>query len=396
MVRRIVSGWRYVFPGDGLRGLGSLVTWSGLAIACAQSAQIEPYAPRLARPEAGQVVLAQAVILVADASGSMDPKQAFPRQKAVLQSFVAGMPPGTYGVAFWVLGGYERDQLPLEKFDRFELRHRVRVLEWTGRETPLAEILAFYAANLPADTEGVRFVIFSDGVPTRYGRYIGPEPTLAAAQRLLDRVGPDLCVHAIDVGSDPRGPALLQTLARLTNCGSYRTLAKLNDQAALYAFQQQIFNGPEPPPKAPRVRRIIDLDRDGVDDRFDRCARTPLGARVDERGCWVIEDTVFEINLARIRPDHTEPLDHAASVLDQNPELRVRLDGHTDDTGTAEYNFTLGTKRAEAVRNYLVSHGIARERLQLRSFGATRPISDNGNAAGRAANRRVELSILDP
>ncbi|MFP6641160.1 MAG: OmpA family protein, partial [Myxococcota bacterium] len=194
---------------------------------------------------------------------------------------------------------------------------------------------------------------------------------------------------------DPRGPALLEALAGFTDCGSSRTLASLDNSAALYSFQQEIFNGPKIPVAPEPKRRMIDLDGDGVDDRFDRCARTPSGARVDERGCWVIVDTVFQTDSARIRPDQREALEHAVFVLRQNPRLRIRLDGHTDDTGAAEYNFSLAKRRAEAVRQYILESGISPNRLQVRSFGATRPFADNNSPAGRAANRRVELSVLD-
>ena len=81
--------------------------------------------------------------------------------------------------------------------------------------------------------------------------------------------------------------------------------------------------------------------------------------------------------------------------LRANPTLRIRLDGHTDDTGESTYNLSLAQRRAEAVRDYMVAQGIDPQRLTIRSFGASRPIADNASASGRSANRRVELSILD-
>ena len=188
---------------------------------------------------------------------------------------------------------------------------------------------------------------------------------------------------------------MLETLASLTPCGSYHELNALENAEALYTFQQAIFNGPKPPPAPPKARRIIDLDEDGVDDRFDRCPKTPRGADVDTRGCWVIVDTVFETNRAQILAAQRGSLDRAIVILNANPSLRIRLDGHTDDTGQAEYNITLARRRAEAVRDYIVAQGVAPERLRVRSFGADRPIAANDTQDGRSANRRVELSILD-
>lgn len=368
---------------------------AGAVVACSQNAPIQPFAPRLAKPEPGDVVIAQDVVIVADASGSMDRKEGFPQEKAFLQSFVDGMPRGTYQVAFHVLGGRERNQHALGKFDRFELRRWVVGLGWTGRETPLADILSSYATDPSPLAPQARFIIFNDGLPTRYGKYIGPEETLAAASKLVATAGPGLCIHTIELGDDPRGPKLLEALAASTKCGSSRTLDSLDNPDALYSFQQQVFNGPKPPATPKPKRRVIDLDKDGVDDRFDRCARTPLGAQVDGRGCWVIVDTVFETGSARIRPSQRKALDRALAVLEQNPDLKIRLDGHTDNTGAAKYNFSLAEQRAEAVRRYMVERGISADRLQVRSFGATRPISDNNTPSGRASNRRVELSVLD-
>jgi OOP family OmpA-OmpF porin len=140
---------------------------------------------------------------------------------------------------------------------------------------------------------------------------------------------------------------------------------------------------------------MTDLDRDGVDDRFDRCARTPLGAHVDDRGCWVIEDTVFDFESARIREDRSAPLAAVAEVLQRNERLRIRIDGHTDDAGSADYNMALSQRRADAVRAWLEAHGIASDRLRTRAFGPTRPAAPNDTPEGRERNRRVEISVLD-
>jgi OOP family OmpA-OmpF porin len=366
-----------------------IAAWLG---ACAEP-YLDPYPARLARPHGGEVVLVEDNVIIFDASGSIDRKVDFPDEKAVLESYLAGMPPGTYRVALRVLGGREDAQLPLDRFDRFELRQHARELGWTGRETPLARVLDEYREPFAARTGRAAVVVFTDGVPTRYGKYIGPEETIESARALHARHGGELCYHAVQVGQDPRGPALLQAMADLGDCGSFRTLDDLDGADALYSFQQQIYNGP-PPPVVVTERAITDLDGDGVDDRFDRCARTPAGAEVDERGCWVIEDYVFDHDRATIRPQHEDALQAVAAVLGANPGLRIRLDGHTDATGAARYNFDLGERRAQAVSSWLAEHGIDAARLETRSFGASRPVAPDDTDAGREKNRRVELSII--
>ena len=365
-----------------------------LSVGCAHSPHATPFPARIARPTSGEVVLADQSILIVDASGSTDRTKGFPQEKALVRSYVEGMPPGRYQSAMRVLGGREDAQLRLETFDRYELRNRAEKLRWTGRETPLAAFFDEYVEILAKEPGRSVFVVFTDGVPTRYGKFIGTEQTLKSAQRLAESRQQRICFHLIQLGQDPRGEALLSDIADLTECGSHRSIDDLDGTAALYAFQQSIYNGP-PPPVVVKQRAITDLDGDGVDDRFDRCPKTPRGARVDDRGCWVIEDYVFDTNSAQIRPEHIEQLQAVLNLLRQNQSLRIRLDGHTDNTGTAEYNFDLAEQRAESVRAFLVKGGIQADRIKVRGFGPRRPIASNTTAEGRQKNRRVEISVLN-
>lgn len=365
------------------------------AASCASTFYVEPFDARPAKPGAGEVVLVRDSLVIFDASGSIDREVDFPQEKAVLESFVDGMPPGTYRSYVVVLGGRQNDHLRLKSFDRWKHRAHASNVSWTGRETPLAAVLREYT-DILAEREGrAALVIFSDGVPTRYGKVIGPDETLAAARQLRGRRENEICLHTIQVGNDPSGELLLRQLGELTACGSSRRLDDLKSPEALQAFQQAVYNGPPPSPKARRARAITDLDQDGVDDRFDRCARTPFGAIVDERGCWVIEDYVFETGSATILPERRDTLERVTDVLEANPDLRIRLDGHTDDTGTPEFNFDLAERRASSVRTYLVERGIDAERLEVRGFGQTRPVASNDTPEGRRKNRRVDLSVID-
>jgi outer membrane protein OmpA-like peptidoglycan-associated protein len=364
-------------------------------LACGTSPYSEPFRPRVARPKTGEIVLVSDFMMIFDASGSIDRKWVFPEEKAFFESFMLGMPNGRYRAGITILGGRQRDQVEPAPFDRYPLHRRARDVKWTGRETPLAEVFATRAELLPAQPGRFAFVILSDGLPTRYGKYIGPDETLAAAQRLVDTYLGEICIHALQIGADPRGPALLAALAALSDCGSFRNLADVSNREALYDYQQAMFNGPAPPPKVQRPRAMTDLDEDGVDDRHDRCARTPLGAVVDARGCWVIKDYVFGTNRATIRPEHADTLTAIVKVLERNPRLRIRIDGHTDNTGNETYNFDLAQRRANAVRQYLERMAIAPERLEQRSFGSSRPIASNDTDAERSQNRRVELSVID-
>jgi outer membrane protein OmpA-like peptidoglycan-associated protein len=78
----------------------------------------------------------------------------------------------------------------------------------------------------------------------------------------------------------------------------------------------------------------------------------------------------------------------------QDAESKITVEGHTDSQGVASYNQDLSQRRAQSVRDYLVSRGIATDRITAQGFGLTRPIADNGSPEGRANNRRVEIIVL--
>lgn len=86
--------------------------------------------------------------------------------------------------------------------------------------------------------------------------------------------------------------------------------------------------------------------------------------------------------------------DVATALSKSDPQSKFVVEGHTDSKGTAEYNQNLSQHRAQAVRDYLVSRGIASERIVAQGFGLTRSIADNASAEGRANNRRVEIVVL--
>jgi OOP family OmpA-OmpF porin len=109
----------------------------------------------------------------------------------------------------------------------------------------------------------------------------------------------------------------------------------------------------------------------------------------------VLRGVNFDFDKSAIRPDSRPVLDEAVSVLDENPNVRISVEGHTDAFGTDIYNEKLSVRRAEAVFRYLVNHGIAPERMEVVGYGESRPVADNDTDSGRAQNRRVELHVVD-
>jgi outer membrane protein OmpA-like peptidoglycan-associated protein len=108
------------------------------------------------------------------------------------------------------------------------------------------------------------------------------------------------------------------------------------------------------------------------------------------------EKVQFEVDSAVLLPEGKAVLDEVAVILTEHPELaKVRIDGNADSTATQEYNQELSEQRADSVRDYLVTKGIATERLVTRGFGENRPVANNATDAGREKNRRVEFRILE-
>jgi peptidoglycan-associated lipoprotein len=103
------------------------------------------------------------------------------------------------------------------------------------------------------------------------------------------------------------------------------------------------------------------------------------------------EDVHFDFDMSTLRPDAIQILDRAVMTLQSNPTLSVTIEGHCDSLGTAEYNLSLGERRANAVRDYLLNRGIAAARMRTVSYGEERPIADNNTEAGRAMNRRAHF-----
>jgi len=145
----------------------------------------------------------------------------------------------------------------------------------------------------------------------------------------------------------------------------------------------------------------LDSDSDGVSDAKDRCANTPSGVQVDAVGCRILfreaqrsitlEGVLFETGKSTITPQTEVVLRTVAEALVANPDIRGVVAGHTDNTGSAKLNQRLSEARAEAVRQYFITHGVALDRMTAVGYGSSKPVASNKTAEGRALNRRVEL-----
>ena len=160
-------------------------------------------------------------------------------------------------------------------------------------------------------------------------------------------------------------------------------------------------------PDVPGVARyqgcpIPDTDGDGVNDEEDKCINEKGPA--SNFGCPIIDEVIVKkINMAaenvffatgsfKLLAKSFKPLNDVVTILNANPTYKLSIDGHTDITGTPEKNQTLSENRAASVKAYLVSKGIAENRLTSTGYGQDKPRADNKTVKGRALNRRVEMA----
>ena len=101
----------------------------------------------------------------------------------------------------------------------------------------------------------------------------------------------------------------------------------------------------------------------------------------------------FENGKSTIKESSYGILNEVAKVFIENPNYIIEIQGHTDNVGNYQYNIDLSEKRAQAVRDYLIQHGVPAERMTAHGYGPDRPLTTNDTKEGRAVNRRVEFNI---
>jgi OOP family OmpA-OmpF porin len=142
-----------------------------------------------------------------------------------------------------------------------------------------------------------------------------------------------------------------------------------------------------------------DVDNDGVPDHRDDCPNTRRGVEVDIYGCEIgdvieLPGVNFQSGSDLLLPGAEKNIEVAAQTLNANPNLRIEVVGHTDNTGRTIDNQGLSERRAKTVFDFLFVYGVDPSRLSYRGYGETRPIADNTTPEGRAKNRRVELRVI--
>ena len=149
---------------------------------------------------------------------------------------------------------------------------------------------------------------------------------------------------------------------------------------------------------------VPDKDKDGINDEEDKCPDVPgvasqqgcpeISAEVTKTVNYAAQNVYFATASTKLLSQSYKALNELVKVLKDNANLKLKVDGHTDNVGDDDFNLKLSDGRAASVKKYLVSKGIDESRLESEGFGETTPVADNKTATGRSKNRRVEMKVF--
>lgn len=244
-------------------------------------------------------------------------------------------------------------KLAPEEMQRAAEALRVADLAWTKKDsTPTIDHLAYLASQ--------RVAIAEDTAASRTAQAVTAG---AAAERDKMR----LALRTTEADSAARQLAISQR----SDAQKSAELAKADASAVIEQARMER-----------STARVADLESQLKD----------LNARKTDRGMVVtLGDVLFDSGQSRLLPAGTRNMAKLADFFKRNPQRSASIEGYTDSVGADSANFLLSERRASAVMNALVSLGVPSDRLTTKGHGAEMPVADNGTAAGRRMNRRVEI-----
>lgn len=173
--------------------------------------------------------------------------------------------------------------------------------------------------------------------------------------------------------------------------GEYSTMC--DDEAGLSKFDYAKIE--EIVKKYAATPTTVNVDYNKIEDIVKKnCGTSTTKERVVTSGNWVLVGVNFEFGKSSLTPESYPVLVNAVQVLLSNPDMKVEIQGHTDNIGSDSFNKKLSEQRAETVKRFLVAKGIATSRLSTVGVGSSNPVADTKTAEGRSLNRRIEFKVL--
>lgn len=318
-------------------------------------------------PAENEQIVRDQLIVIVDVTGSIGRFSRFDYEKCLVQAFTAAMPDGTYASGIDSFAGVSSSEwvdLRLAPFSRSRMITGADNIEPLGSLTPLDRAIYNQRLEITGRMGRGALLIFSDGKVRK------PQGVLDACRNIEAAHGGDLCIFTVDVGDSARGAQLLQDMAAVNGCGKYYNGASLNSADAIHALVRDIFLGPrDVPPVAPPP--------------------------VPEPPVWNLHVINFPNDVSVVASSYDAPLDEAAMILKNNPNLRIGLHGHTDSNASNAYNQGLSQRRVDAVKAAFVKRGIDASRLETTAYGEESPVVPNDSPDNMHKNRRVELYIIE-
>ncbi|MFA5718018.1 MAG: OmpA family protein [Desulfobulbaceae bacterium] len=226
--------------------------------------------------------------------------------------------------------------------------------------TPLSIPLVKSIDTLKNTSGRTAVIVVSDGVQVSSDRTSPGE----AAGQMKAAYGDRVCIYTVLVGDDPEGQSTMQAVADAGGCGFATTERALVTAEGMNDFVRKVF--------------------------LEKAEAPPPSARPVTFNLYV----KFDFDKDVIRPEEEDNIDEVGSFLAMHPEIDVTLEGHTCNMGPEKYNMGLSLRRAESVKQYMVTKfNIDPARLTTVGYGYSRPLESNDTKAGREANRRVMATI---
>ena len=304
-----------------------------------------------------------------------------------------------------------------------------------GLSTPLERGFKKLETILSDLSGRTALILFSDGGENMFSDALPVVKSLYANY--------DVCFHVVSYAQSTSERALLEKIASLNDCSymisgmDIRQAAKRRDYVQNIFYEKGkdsdgdgVWDSKDECPQTPAGVEVdpygcpLDSDKDGVYDYLDKCPDTPMNVEVDKDGCpldsdgdgvydyldecpntakgLVVNDQgcpieqelrlkiLFDFDKAEIKPEYRTELRRVATYLANHPDGKVKVEGHTDSVGSAEYNKELSQRRANSVKEYLIREfGVKENRLEARGYGEEEPVASNETEQGRQKNRRV-------
>lgn len=322
----------------------------------------------LAQAEEKMVQKVDNFLFFLDYSGSMNMKHSemgdykIKLAKSMMSTLNAEIPSLPYKAGAYTFAPYSTLQ-PMGMYNKSAMAGAIEGVSTDfdifNRQTPMGNGLTDLNGVLSGLSGKTAVVMFTDGHSN-----LGLDP-VAEAKALYAKYGSSLCIHIVSYADTAMGKMIIDEIRALSPCTVVADGKGLMDKATRAAFVKNVFYDmvtvAEPAPAPAPEETVITFRLNFGFDKY------------------------------QITEEMVPTLEQVKLILEENPNVAVQVAGHTDSTGTVEYNQGLSERRAGSVKNWLVENGVSAARLEAVGYGELQPKYDNGTSEGRALNRRVEI-----